>query len=172
MKNITSGDIFVFLVDSKYGLIQVIEKSKTVGYNVRVFCDLIDKTDNKTIECIINNGNFYYLKNFYEYDLTTKSEFQIPHELSDKIMLPKYMRASERKLNGDLIWFIIDVDKGKVVKKLKRFEDELIGLSPYRTWGIEYIKRRWSEKFSLDQWNDDLENKWYINYLKTIEQDK
>ena len=82
------------------------------------------------------------------------------------------MRASERKLNGDLIWFIIDVDKGKVVKKLKRFEDELIGLSPYRTWGIEYIKRRWSEKFSLDQWNDDLENKWYINYLKTIEQDK
>ena len=78
------------------------------------------------------------------------------------------MRANERKLNGDLIWYIIDTDTGKVVKKNKRFANELLELSPYRTWGIDYIKTRWNEKFSLDKWTDDLENQWYVNYLRML----
>ena len=39
--SVKSGDLFIFQVNDKYGVIQVIEKSKISGYNVRVFCDLI-----------------------------------------------------------------------------------------------------------------------------------
>ncbi len=169
MKKIKSGDIFVFSVGSKYGLIQVIEKSEIAGYHVRVFCDLIDQTNKKTIASIISNGSFYYLKDFYEYDLTNKSECRISYKLSHGIKMPRYMRASERKLSGDLIWYVMDVDEGKVVKEFKCFDEELATLSPVRTWGIEYITLRWNEGFSLDKWNDDLENKWYANYLKHYE---
>ena len=172
MENIKSGDIFIFLVDSKYGLIQVIENSKSVGQNVRVFCDLIEKTDDETIENIINNGDFYYIKNFYDYDLIYKSEYKISYELSKGITMPKYMRSSERKLNGDLFWYVIDIDKGKIVKTFNGFDEGLVDLSPYNSWGIEYIERRWREGFSLKQWNDELENRWYMDYLKKFEPEK
>ena len=172
MKDIKSGDIFVFLIDSKYGLIQVIEKSKLVGYNVRVFCDLISKTDNETIEDIINSGDFYYLRDFYEYDLINKSQYKMSRNLSNEIKMPKYTRTCERKLNGDLFWYIVDVDKEKVLKKFNTFNDELADLSPSSAWGIEYIKKRWKEGFSLKQWNDELENRWYMEYLKNYEPEK
>ena len=172
MNSIKSGDIFVFQTNLKYGLIQVVEKSKVAGYHVRVFCDLIDNLESKTIEGLINNGDFYYLRDFYEYELINKSECKISYELSVDAIMPKYMRANERKLNGDLFWYIIDTNTGKVVKKIKRFANELLGLSPYRTWGIDYIKTRWNENFSLDKWTDDLENQWYVNYLRMLKSDE
>ena len=166
MNSISLGDLFVFQTNMKYGLIQVIEKSPIAGYHVRVFCTLIDNLESKTIAKLINNGSFYYLRDFYEYDLMNKSEFKISYELTEEVIMPKYMRYHERKLNGKLSWYIVDSNTGKVIKKFNRYTNELLGLSPYGTWGIEYIKARWNENFSLDQWNDDLLNRWYQNYLK------
>ena len=84
---------------------------------------------------------------------------------------PKYLRSSERKVNGKLVWYIFD-DKNKIVKTFTKFDESLKELSPYRAWGISYIKLRWEEGFTLENWNDDLENKWYFNYLKQYEPNK
>ena len=169
MKKIQSGTVFVYSVSSNYGLIQVIGKSKTVGYNVRVFCDLIQDIDESNINRVISIGDYYFVRDFYEYDLIHKSVTKVFHKLPTAIAMPKYMKTSERKANGDLLWYIIDVDTGKVVKKFHSFNKELINLSPYRAWGIEYIQKRWSERFSLNQWDDNLENKWYLDYLHVYE---
>lgn len=172
MNIIKIGDIFVFRVESKYGCIQVIEKSHVVGYHVRVFCDLIDKIDDNLIKINADNSSFYYLKSFYEYTLLNKSEYKLNYKNLNDVKMPKYMRTSERKLNGDLFWYIVDVSSGKVKKQYTSFNDELINLSPNNTWGIEYIKRRWLENFTLNTWDDNLENKWYLEYLKKYEPEK
>jgi len=166
MNIVKIGDIFVFRVESKYGCIQVIEKSQVVGYHVRVFCDLIDKIDDNLIKSNADNSSFYYLKSFYEYTLLNESEYKLNYKNLNDVKMPKYMRTSERKINGDLFWYIVDVSSGKVKKEYSSFNDELIHLSPDNTWGIEYIKRRWLENFTLSRWNDDLENKWYLDYLR------
>ena len=66
----------------------------------------------------------------------------------------------------------IPYQKNRIVKTFTKFDESLKELSPYRAWGISYIKLRWEEGFTLENWNDDLENKWYFNYLKQYEPNK
>jgi hypothetical protein len=82
------------------------------------------------------------------------------------------MRSSERKVNGNIVWYIIDVKTGGTIKKFNSFDEELKELSPAETWGIEYIKKRWLEDFDLEKWNDKLLDIWYLNYLKIYEPEK
>lgn len=171
MMNIKPGDLFIYQVNENYGVIQVIEKSKNSGYNVRIFCDLIDRISDDLIDIITQSNRFYFIKDFYSNDLL-KSNHITTRFLDTKISMPKYMRSSERKVNGTIVWYIIDVNKGKIVKKLNLFNEELIDLSPADTWGIEYIKKRWSENFDLKKWNNTLLDNWYLNYLKLYEPDK
>ena len=171
MEAIKSGDIFIFSVDSKHGLIQVIEKSKISGHNVRVFCDLIIEINHESIEKIIAKSNFFYIRNFYTYELLNKSVCKYNFRIPDGIKMPQYMRVSERKLNGDLYWYVFDVDKGTLVKTYKTYNEELGILSPSSAWGIEYIKKLWSEQFTLNNWHI-LEDKWYAEYLKAYEPER
>lgn len=131
----------------------------------------MNNIDNESIDKLIRRGKFYFIKNFYKGDLLN-AEYKryITEEI--QIRTPKYMRSSERKINGKIIWYIIDTDDGKVIKKFSSFSKELIDLSPSEAWGIEYIKLRWQENFTLEKWNDFLENKWYMNYLRLYEPEK
>lgn len=166
MKKIQPGELFIYQVNSKYGVIQIIEKSKLSGYNVRIFCDLFDDISFARLELIVQ-GNYYFIKDFYEAYLL-KSNFRILYNLPKGLIMPKYMRSCERQSNGKLLWFIIDVKNGKIVKKFNTFNNDLINLSPAETWGLEYIKARWIEGFSLEKWHI-FEEKWYIKYLKEYE---
>jgi len=168
---IKSGDLHIFQVDNRYGVIQVIEKSKRVGYNVRVFCDLIDEIKDSNLNSLLESEKFYFIKDFYYNDLI-KCNYKINKNLDEKINMPRYMRSSERKNNGDIVWFVIDVERGKVVKKFNSFDGELTKLSPSQTWGIEYIKKRWVEGFDLEKWNNKLLDIWYLEYLKLYEPNK
>ena len=169
--HIKSGDLFVFQVNNKYGVIQVIEKSKVSGYNVRVFCDLIEEIKDNLINTLMQSNRFYFIKDFYSNDLM-KCIYKKSGSINEKIVMPKYMRSNERKTNGNIVWYIIDVDKSCVIKKFNSFDQELKELSPAETWGIEYIKKRWLEDFDLEKWNDKLLDIWYLNYLKTYEPEK
>ncbi|MBE5731019.1 MAG: hypothetical protein E7350_03630 [Clostridiales bacterium] len=170
-KRIKRGEIFAFDVDSKYGIIQVIKKSKIAGYDVRVFYDLIDMLTEESVEDIINEGRYYFLRDFYENDLVNKSQNRFLHKPPLDIKIPRYMRQCERKLNGDLVWFVVDKVKGKVVKTSNKCDDDLIDLSPAEAWGIEHIKKRWKEHFTLERWCD-LANAWYLEYLENYEPQK
>lgn len=169
--HIKPGDIFMFQAREKYGVIQVIEKSKYSGYNVRVFCDLIDEVNDNLIDELMQSERFYFIKDFYSNDLT-KYKYKTSRHIGDKIHMPKYMRASERKINGNIVWYIFDVEKGIIVEKFNKFNNKLISLSPFETWGIEYIEKRWAENFDLEKWNDKLLDTWYLNYLKKYEPEK
>lgn len=168
MQKIQPGELFIYQIDSKYGVIQIIEKSKLAGYNVRIFCDLLDDITDDRLNLIVQSDNYYFIKDFYESHLTNKSNYRMINYLPNKLTMPKYMRSCERKINGKLVWFIINVNNGKVLKKFNTFNNELINLSPAETWGIEYIKTRWLENFTLDKWHI-FEEKWYMNYLKEHE---
>ncbi len=169
--SVKSGDLFIFQVNDKYGVIQVIEKSKISGYNVRVFCDLIEEISDNLIDTLMQSNRYYFIKDFYSNDLM-KCVCKKSRYIDDKIIMPKYMRSSERKVNGNIVWYIIDVKTGCTIKKFNSFDEELKDLSPAEIWGIEYIKKRWLEDFDLEKWNDKLLDIWYLNYLKKYEPEK
>ena len=177
---IKSGDLFSFTTveENRYGLIQVISKGK-IGVNVRVFYNVFTDLSNDKVHLILENEGFYYLKDFYEYDLLKKSQSYLGnYKIPIKVKMPKYMRVSERKLNGTLIWYIVDTKTSKITKTFNVFDDELRDLSPAKTWGIDYIRKRWEDKFTLKTWDSYMEDKWYRDYLikydpsKRIEQQK
>lgn len=173
MNEIQEGDLFAFPLNgsNKYGLIQIISKLD-VGYKVRVFEKIYNSLTRDEINSIINSREFYYLKRFYENDLIKKGKYIGKFDIPSFVSFPKYLRSSERKANGKLVWYIFDSATGTIVKTFNKFDKSLEKLSPNRAWGIEYIKLRWQEEFTLSKWNDNLENKWYFNYLKQYEPDK
>ena len=173
MNKMQEGDLFSFQLNNsnKYGLIQIISKQNDV-YKVRVFEKVFTCLTNDEIDSIINSQDFYYLKRFYENDLIKYGKYIGNCSIPSFVSFPQYLRSSERKANGKLVWYIFNSTTGAVVKTLNKFDKSLEKLSPNRTWGIEYIKLRWQEGFTLFQWNDNLENKWYFNYLKQYEPNK
>lgn len=173
MDEIQEGDLFAFPLNgsNKYGLIQIISKLD-VGYKVRVFEKIYNSLTRDEINSIINSREFYYLKRFYENDLIKQGKYIGKFDIPSFVSFPKYLRSSERKANGKLVWYIFDSATGAIVKTFNKFDKSLEKLSPNRAWGIEYIKLRWQEEFTLSKWNDNLENKWYFNYLKQYEPDK
>ncbi len=173
MNEIQEGDLFAFPLNgsNKYGLIQIISKLD-VGYKVRVFEKIYNSLTRDEINSIINSREFYYLKRFYENDLIKQGKYIGKFDIPSFVSFPKYLRSSERKANGKLVWYIFDSATGTIVKTFNKFDKSLEKLSPNRAWGIEYIKLRWQEEFTLSKWNDNLENKWYFNYLKQYEPDK
>ena len=166
--NIKPGEVFCLFLDEKqqYGLIQVFGKTK-LGYNIRVFYNLVNEIDFNTINAIVNTKDFYYIKDFYKSDLligcvNRLGKFNVP----EFVDVPKMTRYSQRKPNGNLCWHILE--GGKYVKTYEKCEDELKTLSPEAVWGIQYIKRRWIDGFTLENWNE-LEDKWYREYLELYE---
>ena len=160
------GTVFAFFVEqkNKYGIIQVLHWGKA-GYNVRIFYKLIDDLERKTIDSLVNTMDFYYIKDFYPFDFSNGKKvghFAIPKFVS----IPKQLRNCERKRNGDLWWYVVE-ESGNV-KTYKIFDEKLKSLSPAASWGIQYIKKRWIDGFTLDNWNK-LEEKWYAEYLKAYE---
>lgn len=163
------GTVFAFLVEqkNKYGIIQVLHWGKA-GYNVRVFYKLIDDLERKNVDSLVNTKDFYYIKDFYPFDFFNGKKvghFAIPRFVS----IPKYTRNCERKRNGDLWWYVVE-ESGNV-KTYKAFDEKLKSLSPATSWGIQYIKKRWVDGFTLDNWHE-LEEKWYIEYLSAYEPSK
>lgn len=163
MSKIKKGDVFLFPIDDKYGLIQVIGKGKIAGYNVRVFNKLIDNTNKETIDNALNSIEYYFIKDFYTYDLLSKSSHQISYKMVNKIIIPRFMRTCETNTNDNIVWYVIDTKTGKVVKEYKEYSPELDDLSPSETWGIEYISKRWKESFTLKEWNN-FQHKWLLEY--------
>lgn len=168
------GDLFSFTTSekNKYGLIQAVSKGE-IGINVRVFCNVFTDLSHSNIKRILEFEGFYYLKDFYEYELLNKSQAKLGnYKIPSKIEIPRYMRISERKLNGDLIWYIVDTNTSRITKTFNVFNEELRFLSPAKTWGIDYIKKRWEDKFTLQTWDNTLEDKWYTDYLIEYEPNK
>ena len=85
--------------------------------------------------------------------------------MTDKIIVPRYLRSCETDTNDKVIWYVVDSNNGQVKKEYKEYSNELDNLSPSETWGIEYIIKRWSEGFTLKKWND-FRNKWLLDYRK------
>lgn len=169
-----TGDLFSFTTSekNKYGLIQAVSKGK-IGVNVRVFCNVFTDLSYNNIKRILEFEEFYYLKDFYEYELLNKSQAKLGnYKIPTNIEIPQYMRISERKLNGDLIWYIVDTNTSRITKTFNVFNEELRSLSPAKTWGIDYIKKRWEDKFTLQTWDNNLEDKWYTDYLNKYEPNK
>jgi len=169
-----SGDLFSFttLEENKHGLIQVISKVKQ-GFNVRVFFNVFTNLSHDNIHLILEDEEFYYIRNFYEFELLNKSQAYLGnYKISNNVKMPRYMRISERKINGDLKWYIVDTETSKITKTFNTFEEELRELSPANTWGIDYIKKRWRDKFTLQTWDNILEDKWYNDYLIKYEPNK
>lgn len=168
---IKSGEVFAFYIEQKnqYGIIQVLGKGKICGYNVRIFYDLLDNADSKSIDVAIKGTDFYYINNFHPGDLTQTGKRLGRFIIPEFVSIPKYMRECERKPNGKLYWYV--TEDMRIVKTFKKFNETLKPLSPEAAWGIQYIKMRWLDGFTLDNWHE-LEEKWYADYLKTYEPDK
>ena len=168
---IQSGEVFAFIFEEKkqHGIVQVLGNGKIGGYNVRVFYYLLDNIDDKTIETTIQNSNYYYINNFHPSALVRNGKRLGRFPIPESVIPPRYMRECERKPNGDLHWYVME--DMRVVKTFKRFDETLKSLSPAAAWGIQYIKMRWLDGFTLDNWHE-LEEKWYADYLKMYEPDK
>ena len=168
---IQSGDVFAFIVEqnNQYGIIQVLENGKIGGYNVRIFYYLLGNIDDKAIETTIQSADYYYINNFHPSALVRNGKRLGCFAIPEVVIPPRYMRECERKPNGDLHWYVME--DMRVVKTLKKFDEGLKSLSPAAAWGIQYIKKRWLDGFTLDNWHE-LEEKWYADYLKTYEPDK
>ena len=168
---INSGEVFAYYLEQRnqYGIIHVLGKGKICGYNVRVLYYLVDDINNITIKSAIQTTDFYYIKNFHAHDLLRSGKRLGRFEIPDFVSIPRYMRESERKLNGDLHWHIME--DLKLTKTFTEFNDALKPLSPAVSWGIQYITKRWLEEFTLDNWHK-LEEKWYREYLRVYEPNK
>lgn len=169
--SIKTGEVFAFYVEQRkqYGMIQVLEKSKIGGYNVRVFYHLFDNFDSATINAVVKSNDFYYIKDFYQFDLTRSGKRVGRYMIPETVITPRLTRESDRKQNGALHWYVMD-DTG-VVETFTEFDNRLIPLSPAAAWGIQYIKQRWIEGFTLANWHE-LAEKWYEEYLKAYEPHK
>lgn len=165
------GDVFAFFIEQKnqYGIIQVLGGKFFEGYSVRVFYYLLDNIDDKTIETTIQSANYYYINNFHPSALVRNGKRLGRFPIPESVIPPRYTRQCERKPNGDLHWYVME--DMRVVKTFKRFDETLKSLSPAAAWGIQYIKMRWLDGFTLDNWHE-LEEKWYADYLKMYEPDK
>ncbi len=165
------GEIFAFYLKQRkqYGIIQVLGNGKISGYDIRVLYYLVNDINDTTIETAIQTTDFYYIKNFHANDLLDSGKRLGHFEIPNFVSIPRYMRESERKPNGDLYWYIME--DLNVIKTYKEFNDTLKPLSPAVSWGIQYIIQRWLEKFTLDNWHE-LEEKWYEEYLKVYESNK
>ncbi len=172
LNKIKNGNTYAFEVgEHKYGLIQVFNKSQA-GYRVRVFYDVIDSFDESTVNALIQSKDFYYINNFSKYELNNRSYKLLgKYDIPTFVSIPEYTRTSERKPSGKLFWYIID-KKGTTVEKLDKFDEKLMSLSPEESWGIDYVIKRWQDGFTLEKWNDELENYWYHRYLKVYEPNK
>ena len=167
---IKHGEVFAFYIEqtNKYGIIQVLHRGET-GYHVRVFYNMVDDLEQKTIDSIVRTTDFYYLKNFFKFDLTRTGKKLGCFTVPEFVVLPKYMRTYEIKPNGEFRWYVMD--DLQVVKTYKTFDETLKPLSPATSWGIQYVKKRWIEGFTLENWNE-LAKKWYQEYLRTYEPHK
>ena len=163
MTKIKNGYIFLYKVEDKIGLIQIINKT-SVGYNVRVFYDLINTYEE--INDILNSDRYYFIKNFYTFDLLKANDI-LSCKINKSIKMPILMRTCEWNKNDKLIWYVINVKKRKVIKQYDIYHEELKDLSPEETWGIEYIIRLWKENFTLKNWND-LSIKWFTNWKTEV----
>lgn len=171
-KYFDNGDLFAYEINKlpEYGMIQVISKTN-LGYTIRVFEKTQTDLSVRNIDNLTASREFYYIREFSLSELmkgTYLGHFNIP----DFVKIPKLFRSSERKLNGKLYWHVIDAKSERVMKSYEKFDSSLTPLSPGGMWGIEYIKLRWLEGFTLEKWNDDLEDKWYMNYLRLYEPEK
>ena len=169
---IRPGEVFAYFIKekNKYGLIQVLGKSRSyghvTGYNIRVFYNLIDSLDKKTINSTVNSKEFYYIQSFFKPDLLCNSDDRLERfDIPDFVIIPKYTRACERKPNGKLYWFVLE--EMKCIKTYPKYEEELSSLSPSSAWGIQIIKLCWIEGFTLENWNQ-LEDKWYDEWLNAM----
>lgn len=134
------------------------------------FYNLVNEIDFDTINATVNAKDFYYIKDFYKTDLLLGTvnrlgRFNVPKFVA----VPKRTRYSERKPNGNLCWHILE--DNRYIKSYEKYDDELKSLSPSAAWGIQYIKRRWLDSFTLGNWNE-LEDKWYREYLELYEPEK
>ena len=166
ISKVMPGDVFAFetSIPNRNGLIQIIGKGK-IGLNIRVFYNLIEDGNNTILKSIIESENFYYIRDFYEFELINKSKIYLGNfKLPAFIKMPRYMRKSER-LNSNLKWYIFDTYTDKIVAKDEKIHCDFDNLSPFDTWGIDYIKKRWQEGFTLLLWSE-FEEFWYNDYLR------
>lgn len=167
---IKPGDVFAFYIEQKrkYGIVQVLGKNSNAGYDVRIFNCLMDNIEDETIDVLVQTTDFYYILGFSSFDLVTGKRigrFAVP----EFVIVPKYTRKCERKQSGTLVWYVME--DLCAVKTYKKFDETLKPLSPADAWGIQYIKMRWLDGFTLDNWHE-LEEKWYADYLQKYEPDK
>jgi len=163
------GDVYSFEtnIENEYGIIQVISRGK-IGINIRVFYDLIRELADTNLNSMIESNNFYYIRDFFEYELLNKSNmFLGNYKIPSFVKMPRYMRLSERQ-NSKLSWYIIDTDTSKTTSASNVINSDFDKLSPANTWGIDYIKKRWQEGFTLSKWSD-FEELWYQKYLEKYE---
>jgi hypothetical protein len=147
---------------NQYGFIQALDKGKICGWNVRVFYDLVNDLDDKTIEAVVQSDRFYYLHNFQPASLVKTSSRLGCFSIPNFVTTPQYMREAERQPDGRLFWYVME--DLRVVKTYEQFDESLKPLSPAVAWGIQYVKRRWLEGFTLETWHE-WEEKWYLDYL-------
>ena len=171
MLKIRHGSVYAFFLKEKnqYGLIQALDKGKICGRNVRIFYDLVNDLEYKTIEKVIQSDRFYYICDFQPAALVGTSSFQGRYQVPDFVTTPQYMRKSERQPDGRLYWYVLE--DLRVVRTYEQFDESLKTLSPADAWGITYIKKRWLEGFSLESWHE-WEDKWYMDYLRIYEPEK
>ncbi len=160
LKKIKKRDTYLFAAnDEKYGLIQVIKKSRS-GFLVRVFYELIEENKEEKIGAMINGSDFYFIDNFMDFTLEESCKYVGKYDIPKSIVPPRLTRACERRVDGKIYWYVFDRKRKKLVKELDKVDDELKALSPDSSWGIEYIKRRWKEGFTLEKWHE-LAELWY-----------
>ena len=164
MLQIRRGSVYAFFLKERnqYGLIQALNKGKIGGRNVRIFYDLVDDLDAKTIEDVIRSDRFYYIHNFYPADLVATSSHLGRFVIPDFVTTPRYMREAERQPDGRLFWYVME--DLRLVKTYEGFDETLKPLSPAVTWGIHSIKICWLDGFTLDNWHELME-KWYQDSL-------
>lgn len=173
MPKLKNGMVVAYKLDNSesFGLIQIISKGK-IGYNVRVFEKTYSDLSPTSIDNIVSKDKFYYIKEFYENDVFYHAGLQLGiYTIPSFVHMPTLYRSTERKLNGKLYWYVFDNNKGKIIQTFTEFDESLAELSPDPIWGIDYIKLRWMEGFSLENWHI-FEEKWYQNYLLREKKDK
>ena len=94
---IRRGAVYAFFLKERnqYGLIQALNKGRSGGRNVRVFYDLLDDLDDKTINSVIQSDRFYYIADFLPQSLARSDESLGCYSIPDCIAMPRFMRDME-----------------------------------------------------------------------------
>lgn len=165
------GSVYAFFLKERnqYGLIQALDKGPNGGRNVRIFYDLLDDLDDKTINSLIQSDRFYYLADFLPHSLVHSDKALGRFPIPDLITMPRFMREMEWQEDGRLFWYVME--NLCVVKVYEQFDETLKSLSPASSWGIQYVQKRWIEDFTLENWHE-LAIKWYEDYLREYEPEK